>query len=449
MSSRGQKDLRPLAPSAKPGSRFHDLADVGRMGLVDFVIDRSRLGDVFALEFGSMRPVVLTHPDHLHHVLVDRRDNYPKGESVRNFRIIVGNGLFTADGEAWRAHRAILQPHFRKVAVEGYGPQMTLAVRACVARWESRVGQPIDMLDEMMDLALDVVGQSMFSKPIAGGRYDLARHYKRALEEIGDREHSITLPMWVPTPSNVRLRFHKWHIDRYIRSAMAERRAEATARGDLLDALLSAGAAHVKGGLSDQQILDELATLLIAGHETSALTMAWAFWFLAKHPDVEARALAELARVVGDRDVTLEDLGELRYLRAIVDECLRLYPPVWINPRIAIADDEIGGYRIPAGTMVLIGAYFTHRRPELWANPDAFDPDRFMQKPTPNRFEFLPFGAGGRTCAGLAFAYQEILLALATLLPRFAIRPENDAIPKVRAIGTLQPEHMPMKLMLR
>lgn len=438
-----------LVPSAEPQRRFHDLIDVRRLGLVDFVIDRSRLGDVFALDFGALRPVVLTRPEHLHHVLIDRKENYPKGDSVRNFRIIVGNGLFTADGEQWRAHRAVIQPHFRKSAVEGYGKQMERAVQHCVTRWDARIGTRIDALDEMMDLALDVVGYSMFSKPIAGGKYDLARHYKRALEEIGPREHSITFPMWVPTPSNLRLRWHKWNIDSYIHGAMAERRASGRRENDLLEALLSAGASVTKDGLSDQQILDELATILIAGHETSALTMAWVFFHLAKHPRVEARLLEELRGVLGGRDATVDDVGRFPYLRAIVDECLRLYPPVWINPRIALEEDTIGGFRIPAETMVLIGTYFTHRRPEIWGDPDVFRPERFLDRPNPDRFEFLPFGAGGRTCAGLAFAYQEILLAMATLVQRFTVRPVSADVPKLRAIGTLQPVSLPVMLARR
>lgn len=440
----------PLAPSGRPDSRFGDLLDVRRMELFAFVRDRSRLGDVFAMDFGAIRPVVISRPEHLHHVLVERKDDYPKGDSVKNFRIVVGNGLFTADGDDWKAHRAILQPHFRKVAVEGYGEQMRIAVQTTRERWEGQVGQTIDVLGAMMDLALDVVGRSMFSEPLSGGEIDLALHYKSALIELADREHSLSLPMWVPTPSNLRLRRHKSQIDRYIVGAIAKRRASGERHADLLDALLSAGAAARPNGLSDQQILDELATILIAGHETSALTMAWVFWLLARAPEVEAKALEELERVLGGREPTPKELSELPYLRAIVDECLRLYPPVWINPRIAAKDDVIGGFRIPAGTMILIGTYFTHRRPELWPEPDRFRPERFLEQPHPDRFHFLPFGAGGRTCAGLAFAYQEILLALAVLLPRFRLEPTIEGEPRMRAIGTLQPDpDLPMRLSRR
>lgn len=437
----------PLVPTAEASRIFGDLLRVNRVGIFELFRERARSGEIFAADFGPIRPVVLTRPEHIKHVLQDERDHYPKGSSVRNFRLIVGNGLFTADGEPWLAHRSLLQPHFRKSAVEGYGAQMMHAIEACEARWETLVGTEIDMIVEMMELALDVVGRTMFSKPITDGRHNLAYHYKGALEEINDREHSVSFPMWVPTPSNVRLRRHKRAIDAYITKAMADRRAEGKRYGDLLDALLSASAETVKGGLDEQQIIDEVATILIAGHETSAIALAFAFRYLALHPEVAARAVEEIVRVVGDRKPTAKDVPALTYLRAIIDETMRLHPPVWIFPRVATADDVIGGYRIPNGTMILVAPYFTHRLPSLWPDPERFDPERFVREPSPDRFAFLPFGAGSRTCAGLAFAYQELVLALAVLLRRFAPTPATTRAPTLWAVGTLQTKDgMPMRL---
>lgn len=440
----------PLVPTAEANRFFGDLLDVNRLGLFAFVCERTRLGEVFALDFGAIRPVVLTLPEHIKHVLQDRRDDYPKGSSVKNFRLIVGNGLFTADGEAWKAHRTLLQPHFRKAAVDGYAAQMMHAIEACEARWDTLVGTEIDMIVEMMELALDVVGRTMFSKPITDGRHNLAYHYKGALEEISDRENSLSFPMWLPTPSNLRLKRHKRAIDAYITRAMAERRADGRVYGDLLDALLSASARNVSGGLDEQQIIDEVATILIAGHETSAITLAFTFRFLAQNPDVTARVLEELDAVLGTRRPTAADVPALSYLRAVLDEAMRLHPPVWIFPRVATTDDTIAGHRIPSGTMILVGTYFTHRLARYWPDPERFDPSRFMGKEPPDRFAFLPFGAGSRTCAGLSFAYQELVLAMAVLVRRFAPVPATSKPPTLWAVGTLQTkEGMPMRLVRR
>jgi cytochrome P450 len=440
----------PLVPTAQTNRFFGDLIAVQRLGLYGLFEERSKLGDIFALDFGAIRPVVLTQPEHIKHVVQDRRDDYPKGSSVNNFRLIVGNGLFTADGEAWKAHRTLLQPSFRKTAVEGYGTQMMHAIEATEARWEAAAGTQVDMIVEMMELALDVVGRTMFSKPITDGRHNLAYHYKRALEEIEDREHSISFPMWVPTPSNLRLRRHKTAIDAYITKAMADRRADGTHPGDLLDALLSASAKNVEGGLDEQQIIDEVATILIAGHETSAIALAFAFRFLALNPHVTERVHEELDRVLGDRRPTAKDVPSLPYMRAMLDETMRLHPPVWIFPRVATADDTIGGYRIPAGTMILIAPYYTHRLAKYWPDPERFEPERFIREPSPDRFAFLPFGAGSRTCAGLAFAYQELVLAMAVLLRKFSPKPTSSKPPTLLAVGTLQTkEGMPMILARR
>jgi cytochrome P450 len=395
-----------------------------------------------------LRLVVLTRPDHVHHVAATRPENYPKGRSVEDLKMLVGGGLFTADGDAWRHHRTLLQPKFRKVAIVKYGPLMMQACEALHARWDARVGQTVDVADEMMDLALAIVGRTMFSRLVREEEDTIGQAYRVALGELSRRgEQFFELPMWVPTASHRKFNAAKEFIEGYIAAAVAERRGKAQRHDDLLDALLDAS---MQGAMSEQQLKDEVSTVFLAGHETTALALTWAWHLLGRHPEVDAALHAELARVLGDRPPTVDDLKDLPYTRMVCDETLRICPPVWVYPRTALEDDVLDGYHVPKGAFVLICPYFAHRRPEAWPEPERFDPERFRSPGRRPPHEFCPFGAGARTCAGLNFAMQEMTLALATLARSFRPEPVPGHEPKLVAKGTLRPDGgMPMILRRR
>ncbi len=425
---------------------FGDLLDVRRDGLFDVAAQRFQtLGDIFAIRLGKVHTVVLTRPDHIHHVASINHENYPKGGSVGELRYLVGNGLFTADGEDWRQHRSFLQPKFRKQAIGRYAPMMTAACEDLRASWSSRTGQRIDMADEMMNLALLIVGRTMFSRTVREQEDAIGDAYRVALYELGQRSNQLLpLPMWVPTRGNVRLRRAKEYIDAFIARTVAERRARDERHDDLLDALLDAAS---DGGLSEEQLRDEVSTVFLAGHETTALALTYTFYLLARNPEADARLYDELARVLGGRTPTAEDIPSLPYTRMVIEESLRVCPPVWIYPRIATEKDVIDGYEIPKGAFILICPYFAHRRESVWPDPERFDPERFAPGKRPAAHEFCPFGAGARTCAGINFAMQEMILALGTLIPAFRPELEKGYVPRLIVQGTLRPDGgMPMIL---
>ncbi|MBC7173104.1 MAG: cytochrome P450, partial [Polyangiaceae bacterium] len=319
---------RPI-PSLPSHPVIGDLLEVRRDGLFEAAARRFReLGDIFEIKLGAVRLVYLTRPEHIHHVSTTRQENYEKGASVSDLKHLVGNGLFTADGEEWRKNRSLLQPKFRKQAVARYAPMMIAACEELHDRWASRVDETVDMADEMMALALSIVGRTMFSRLVSEEEDAIGEAYREALSELGNRgEQFVPLPMWLPTETNRRFRRAKAFIDAYIAKTVAERRLNDTRYDDLLDALLDA-AKH--GGMSETQLRDEVSTVFLAGHETTALALTYAFHLLALHPEVDARLEAELREVLGDRPPTMEDIGSLPYTRMVGEEALRICPPVWI-----------------------------------------------------------------------------------------------------------------------
>jgi cytochrome P450 len=439
---------RPI-PTVARHPVLGDLLDVRRDGLFEVTAQRFRtLGDIFAIKLGKVQTVVLTHPDHIHHVAATRQEIYPKGASVGDLRYLVGNGLFTADGEEWRQNRSLLQPKFRKHAVSRYAPMMSAACEELGAAWSARLGDTVDMADEMMNLALSIIGRTMFSRTVREQEDAIGEAYREALGEIGQRSQQIvSVPMWVPTESNRRLREAKEFIDAYIASTVLERRRRDERFDDLLDALLDAAN---DGGMSEAQLRDEVSTVFLAGHETTALALTYAFYLLARNPEVDARLHAELSRILGSERPSPEAVSRLPYTRMVSEEVLRLCPPVWIYPRLAIEDDVIDGYDVPAGTFILICPYFAHRREAAWPDPERFDPERFAGSSRRPAHEFCPFGAGARTCAGLNFAMQEMILALATLIRAFRPEVVKGYAPRLVSKGTLRPDGgMPMILRSR
>jgi cytochrome P450 len=439
---------RPL-PNAAPHPVFGDLLEVRRDGLFEVAAQRfSELGEIFELRLGFLRLVFLTRPEHIHHVATTRQESYPKGRSVDSLKMLVGNGLFTADGDEWKHNRSLLQPKFRKAAILKYGPLMMEACEELHSSWEARVGQAVDISDEMMNLALSIIGRTMFSRLVSEEEDTIGQAYREALGEVSRRsEQFVELPLWVPTTSHRKFNAAKEFIDGYIKKAITERRQKEARYDDLLDALLDASR---NGGMSEQQLMDEVSTVFLAGHETTALALTWAWHLLGRHPEVDAALHAELVTVLGDRHPTIDDLPNLPYTRMVSEETLRICPPVWVYPRTALEDDVIDGYRIPKDAFVLICPYFAHRRPEAWPSPERFDPERFRATGRRPAHEFCPFGAGARTCAGLSFAMQEMMLALATLARTFRPEPRAGYVPKLTAKGTLRPDGgMPMVLRKR
>jgi cytochrome P450 len=407
-----------------------------RVGQLAYNLDNwRRLGDVVRLRLGPFVVHMVAHPVHIQHVLIANRQNYGRGRGYAVLRLLTGQGLLTSEGPVWQRQRRLMQPPFTPKAVPQYAGAMTAATQALLERWERRAagaGRARDSIDinaEMLTLALDVIGRTMFSQALERQSQELVAAFAAAVPIVGDRiTAALDLPLALPTPANRRLRQALRTLDRRMYALIAERRRQGSGAGagspDLFARLLEARDPETGAAMSRRQVRDEVVTIFFAGHETIAQTLTWAWYLLAQHLEAEEQLHAELAQVLAGRAPTVAELPRLRYTRMVLAETLRLYPAVWAIPRGAVADDEIGGYAIPAGSMVFPFTYAAHRHPEVWSEPERFDPGRFAPEASTERppCSYLPFGAGSRACIGQTFAVQEAMIVLALVAQRYRLR---------------------------
>lgn len=412
-------------------------------------------GDVVRFEFGPQAAHVtahlLRHPDHIHQVLLEASDNYPKSLTYVLLRRLLGQGLVTSEGELWARQRRTIQPIFRPRNVTTFGPLMSDACEEAAMRWQSLSddGQPVDLAAEMSRLTLDIVGRALFSADLTGDAAAVGPAVGVLVHDIISRTTSplrlASLLVSVPTPANRRAAKALQTLDDVVGRLITRRRVipEADRPTDLLSMLLAARSEDTGDAMSNQQVRDEIMTFLVAGHETTANALAWTWYLLSLHPLVARNLRDELATVLSGRAPTDDDIPKLVYTKAVVQEAIRLFPPVVAIERDAKEDDIIGGYHVGAGTTVIISPWVCHRNPEFWHAPEAFDPDRFLGSRAEQqaRYTYLPFGAGRRQCIGAGFALQEAVLALATLAARFRadLIPGHPVEPQIGV--TLRPKH--------
>jgi cytochrome P450 len=307
---------------------------------------------------------------------------------------------------------------------------MTAATQAMLDRWEAlrRGAEPFDVAVEMSRLTLDIVGRTLFSRHLDDAADEIGRALTEVLALMNDRTmRFLPSPLWWPTALNRRLSRGIRVLDRLVFDIIeARRRADETVEDrseDLLDMLLRARDEETGEGMTDRQLRDEVMTFVLAGHETTAVALAWTWYLLARHPEVAERLRAEVAAALRGRTPTIDDLPGLQYARMVVEEVMRLYPPVWGFFRQSLAPDRIGSWAVPKGTVVLISPYLTHRHPRVWDDPERFDPDRFAPERVKERprFAYLPFSGGPRLCIGNEFALMEAQLALAMTVQRYRL----------------------------
>jgi cytochrome P450 len=384
--------------------------------------------------------IIITHPDHVHHVVRNNYQNYDKNAPMyTNARPLLGNGLVTAPGgEEWLRRRRLVQPAFHKRnlhlvcdATERYLADALLErdrLAAC--------GEPLDVTLEMTRLTMRVVCRTLFGVDVMRDSAEIARR----LDEISHFSARYLArpfpPLSVPVRRHRRFRANLRFVNGFVSEVVRARQADPVRHGDLLDLLIGALDDGSGGGLSRRQLQDELIGFFFAGHDTLAHTMAWCWYLLARDPRADTELVGELRRVLGGRAATLDDLPELPYARMVIDETMRLYPVVWANMRRALGEDAIGGHRIPAGAVVMWSPYAGNRMPEIWDDPDAFRPERFEPEhgALRARHAVAPFGEGPRVCVGSGFATAEAVLILATLAQRHRIRLVSDA-PATPALG--------------
>jgi cytochrome P450 len=392
--------------------------------------------------------LLVNAPDAIRRVLVDNPGNYRRTRAtIRILRPIVGRGLFLSEGEDWKHQRRTIAPAFAPRTIPLLARHVAAVADETVARLGRAAAQPVDLRAAMQQVALEIAGRSMFSLEMGGDgpalRDRLARYTERlARPYLPD----LLLPLWVPTWHDLRRHAFRVGWMRLIERLIAARLAVPPAEParDLLDLLAAARDPETGAGFTPTQLRDQVATLLVAGHETTALTLFWALYLLARAPAEQARLAAEVASLDLSPAQAAETLPKLVFTRAVISETLRLYPPAFAIVRQAIAADQVAERAIAPGTVVMIAPWVLHRHRRRWSSPDAFDPARFLPDAPPvDRFAYLPFGAGPRVCIGAQFALTEATLVLARLIQAFRIAVDGARPALPLAVVTTRPDHAP------
>jgi cytochrome P450 len=402
-------------------------------------------GAVARYPIGPWRNLFLiTDPEALKYVLVTNQRNYSIAVRSRNaLKRVLGEGLFTSEGPTWLHRRRLMQPQFGHRQVAMLVSQVTSTTQAAVERWRcAPPGEPLNISAEMTRLALDIAARAFFSIDLQQEKAAIGTAVTALLEAYTRwiLSPAILLPDFL-APQVWRVNAAIRYLDQAVRGIIRERRRTGQSEPDLLGLLLDARDPETGEGLGETEIRDEVLTLLIAGHETTAQALTWAFHLLARSPQVAQALQAELVEVLGGRLPGAADAAALPYTRMVLQETLRLYPPAWVMFRLALQADEIGGYHIPAGSRITISPYVTHRLPELWEDPSQFKPERFTAAAIADRhpFAYLPFGAGPRQCIGKHFALLEAQLVLATVAQQVSFQETPDRHVEPRALVTLRP----------
>jgi cytochrome P450 len=391
-----------------------------RLSVMTSVADR--YGDAVTLPLGPRTLHFFNHPDHAKYLLADNSANYHKGIGLVHAKRALGNGLLTSEGELWHQQRRAIQPAFSAKRLAGQAGAVVEEAERLIDRLIAFDGRkPVDVRAAMTDLTLGVLGRVLLDADL--GRFGSVGESFEAVQDqaMFDMMSLGAVPTWLPLPTQVRFRSAKRNLQKVVDRLVADRTADGD---DVLSRLIHSTARESDPKVRTTRMRDELVTLLLAGHETTASTLSWTFHLLDEHPETWERLHDEAVAVLGDRRPVFEDLNRLEYTSHVLNEVMRLYPPVWLLPRKALADDVVGGYAVPAGADVVICPYTLHRHPAFWDDPTRFDPTRFTPAGASNRprYAYLPFGAGPRFCVGNNLGMMEAAFVLAMVARRLRLR---------------------------
>jgi cytochrome P450 len=389
-------------------------------------------GDIGSYRIGPRTLLFISHPEFIEQVLVTENRKFIKHYALRLLRPTLGDGLLTSDGDFWLRQRRLMQPAFLKQRVESYGPIIVNLTQKMLSTWRS--GEMRDLHADMMQLALSIVSKALLDVDAGEQAHGVSSAVDWIMRDFNSRfQSAVPLPFWFPAPRNFELKRQVRRLEAVIQQIINERRADDRDHGDLLSVLVHARDEQDQTGMTDRQLRDELMTLFLAGHETTANLLSWTWYLLARHADVAAKVRRELETVLAGRTPSAADVPNLTFTEQVLLESMRLFPPAYALGRESVEECTIGGYRIPAGSTVIMSQYVMHRHPTYFNRPDEFDPDRWsngLLRRLP-KYAYFPFGAGPRMCIGNTFAMLEAMLVVATVVPRFefALAPHRPVAP--------------------
>ncbi len=434
MTSSTERPLPPPGPPRRAALRLLAVMSRDRLGMIGDAVDR--YGDAVRLPVGHKSLHVFNRPEYAKHVLADNSANYRKGIGLVHARRALGDGLLTSDGEVWRNQRRVIQPAFHPRRLARHADLVAAEAELLMRRLRRRGGEePVDVVAEFTGLTLGVLGRTLLDTDLS------------AFESIGEAFATVqdqamfelatlnAVPTWLPLRRQLRFRGARRQLQRVVDELVVQReRRPFGDEEDVLSRLILSTRAEPDPAVARRRLRDELVTLLLAGHETTASTLGWTLHLIDNEPEVRRRLREEADRVLGGRLPIYADLHHLRFTTMVVEEAMRLYPPVWLLPRLAVAEDVVGGYRVPAGADVVILPYTLHRHPEFWTAPQRFDPDRFDPARARDRprYAYIPFGAGPRVCVGSSLGLMEAVFVLAMIARelRLSTVPGHRTVPE-------------------
>jgi cytochrome P450 len=399
--------------------------------------------------FASLYGYFFTHPDAARHILQDNNRNYTKIPHPTNamLKTVLGNGLLVNDGDSWLHQRRLAQPAFHRQRIAAFAETMGEVAETTVRRWDETVapGERRDLSEEMMRLTLEIVGRTLFSLDLTGAADKVGHAFSRVNETVMDLNARPLGPIEVRlpfVPATRELRRNVGILDGVVDDIIRRRRASGEDVPDLLGLLMGARDEDTGQAMDDRQLRDEVMTIMLAGHETTALALTWTFYLLAQHPEWRERLEGEVDRELGGRAPLMVDLPRLPLTRMVLEEAMRLYPPAWGVGRWCNEADVVSGYDVPAGSVVSFSTFLLHRHPEFWDEPERFDPERFTpeREAARPRFAYLPFGGGPRQCIGRDFALAEGIILLATIAQHYHFELQPGYRAELDANITLRPK---------
>lgn len=436
----------PPPPGPRGWPLVGNLPQVRSEGMLQF-LERGwrQYGDVFGADVG-FHTVVVSNPEGIKRVLAGNTKNYVKGATYDGVRRIIGNGVLALEGDAWKKRRTLIQPAFHRAAIGKLTAAMVESGQKhfdALLATHGKAPFTLDAHRDMVKLTLDVVVASLFGRELVGAADVSYEALGAALELVSEHGNGLVLPRWVPTPGNRKFHRTMREVEGVIYRVIDAGRARTGDDGTLLSMLINSRDEETQAPLTNQEVRDEVFTMFVAGHETTALTLTWLFTLLDGRDDVLGAMREEVDRVLGPRDPTFEDVPKLTYLRQVIDETLRLRGPVAMTARNVVADDEVMGFRVKAGDVVMPFFFGAHRHKDFWVDPETFDPGRFSAERSAGRnpWAYLPFSGGQRRCIGDTFSLVETVVLLAQLLRRFEVRvaPGMNEVKPV-AMVTVRPD---------
>ncbi len=441
--------MKHSKPPSPKGNLFVGHAFSFRKNPLHFMVDSVKLlGDFISFRLLGKKVYLVSDAEIARYIMQSNNKNYTKSPGYRHLRLLVGNGLFTSEGSFWLKQRRIYQPAFSNKSVELYVRNVTDSVQQTMLRWEKLANnnEAINASEDMTEITLEIIGRSLFSTNLGKESKYFFEPLSIALEYINNRalRAPFILPTWFPNPAKRNFDQAVKTLDQVVYAVIKEREEQQEWPEDLLTSFLTIKEEETGEGLTPLQVRDECMTLFLAGHESTANVLNWVFYLLTKHPEIQEKVQEEIDNALGSRDPLYEDLNQLTYLVQVINETMRLYPPVWHYGRMNIQEDKIAGYTFEPQSHFRICCYTIHRNPKYWKNPDEFDPERFspenVKKQAPG--SFIPFGYGPRLCVGRNFALMEITFMVAmfyqkyhinvcnvkdiNMLPLLVLRPDRD-----------------------